>query len=278
MSLGEAKARTGRRSMAGNVALVTGAGSGIGAALADELARRGARVIAADIDGSRAERTAARIGGRAVRLDVTDADAFRATAGAITAREGRIDLLFNNAGIGLAGEARDLGPEDWRRIVEVNLIGVMNGIAAVYPGMVERRSGHIVNTASGAGLAPRPGMAAYAAAKHGVVGLTTSLRAEARRHGVRVSAICPGYVDTGILEASKYVNLDKDAIRSDIPIRAMTAAECAAIALAGVAKDRAIIPISSYVWLDWILFRLSPALSMRASAWRASKLAEHRRP
>jgi short-subunit dehydrogenase len=252
-------------SFEGKIALVTGASSGIGAALAAELARRGAKVFSADIDAK-----------SMLRLDVTDAARFRVVADDIVAREGRIDLLFNNAGIGLAGEARDLESEDWRRVVEVNLIGVMNGIAAVYPGMVARGRGHIVNTASGAGLAPRPGMAAYAATKHGVVGLSTSLRAEAQRHGVEVSAICPGYVATSILESTKYVKLDRDGVREAIPIRAMSAAKCAELALAGVAKRRAIIPISPYVWADWLLFRLSPSLSLLTSAWRANKLAEHR--
>lgn len=259
-----------KRSFSGEITLVTGAASGIGAALSAQLAAAGARVVLADRDLARAEETSAKIPGtRAVQLDVTDAAAFERVVAELVAREGRIDALYNNAGIGLAGSAEDLRAEDWRRIVEVDLLGVMYGIAAVYPRMVAQKSGRIVNTSSGAGLAPRPGMTAYAAAKHGVTGLTVSLRAEAALHNVQVCAFCPGYVQTEIMSSSKYVNVDPKKLAEKIPMKPMTATRCAELALKGVARDRAVIAISAYVKLDWWLYRLSPALSSRVARWRA---------
>lgn len=243
----------------GEVVLVTGAASGIGAALAEQLTRHGARVYRADKNGA----------GEILALDVTDGVAFRRAVEAIIEKEGRLDALFNNAGIGLAGPAEELTLEDWRRIVEVDLIGVMNGIAAAYPHMVRAKKGRIVNTASGAGLAPRPGMTAYAAAKHGVIGLSVSLRAEAALFGVEVTAICPGYVATRIMDSSKMINLDANKLKEKIPIAPMTAERCAELALRGVAKNQAIVAISAYVKLDWYLYRVSPALSAWIARWRA---------
>ena len=115
-------------------------------------------------------------------------------------RHGRIDLLFNNAGIVIGGRTDEMGVEHWERVLDVNLMGVVNGVAAAYPVMVEQGHGHIVNTASTAGFAPAVLVAAYSASKHAVVGLSGALRAEAAHYGVRVSVLCPGSVDTPILD------------------------------------------------------------------------------
>ncbi len=259
-----------------SVALVTGGASGIGAALCRRLAARGDRVIVSDLNLEGAQALAEELGGRAVRLDVTDAEAFASVAREVVETEGRLDLLFNNAGIGLAGQVRDLEAKHWRSIVEVNLFGVINGIDAVFPIMRAQGSGHIVNTASGAGLCPRPGMTPYAAAKHAVVGLTTSFREEAALHGVRASVFCPGFIDTNIQAASHFVRVDGPGLTANIPLKPMTADECARIALRGVARNRVIIPVSKYVWLDWLLYRLSPALSIRISRLRARQFEKHR--
>ncbi len=266
------------------VALVTGAASGIGAALAEALAARGARVWLTDIHGEAVAATAADIGARHPdarlahgALDVTDFDAFAALVARIDA-ERPIDLLFNNAGVGLAGELRDLTPADWRRVLAVNLEGTVNGVHAVYPGMVARGSGHIVNIASGAALAPRPGMAPYAAAKSAVVSLSQSLRAEAAGLGVRVSAVCPGYIDTGIMDRTRFVGLDGDGLRASIPIRPISAAECARRTLAGVARNRGLILVGAEVALEWRLGRLVPGLVERVARWRAGRFRAHRTP
>src|SRR5207248_6593438 len=115
-------------------------------------------------------------------------------------RHGRLDLMVNNAGIGIGGETRELLLAHWDRIIDVNLRGVVHGVHAAYPVMIEQGSGHIVNTASLAGLLPSPGATPYAMTKHAVVGLSLSLRGEAAAYGVRVTAVCPGVVETPILD------------------------------------------------------------------------------
>jgi NAD(P)-dependent dehydrogenase (short-subunit alcohol dehydrogenase family) len=200
--------------IAGAVAIVTGGGSGIGRALSRELAKRGAVVHVTDIDAASAEKVAREIGGSAkhAKLDVRDAAAVKK----VVDDAGRVDLLFNNAGIGVGGEIQDLTLAHWDRILDVNVRGVIHGIHAVYPQMIARRSGHIVNTASMAGLAPSPLLTPYAMTKHAVVGLSVSLRAEAEAYGVRVSALCPTAVETPILDSVNPVDLGETAWRPDL--------------------------------------------------------------
>lgn len=190
------------RTYSGGVALVTGGASGIGAAVGRALVGKGARVVLADRQLELAQKVAGELGAsaRAVELDVRDAKAFDAVVADVVRREGRIDYFFNNAGIGIGGFFEDQSIEDWRYIVDVNLMGVVYGAHAVYKVMLEQGFGHIVNTASMAGLIPTPGLSSYAATKHAVVGLTRALRVEAARRGVRVSAFCPGVIRTAILD------------------------------------------------------------------------------
>ncbi|MGI9645859.1 MAG: SDR family NAD(P)-dependent oxidoreductase [Ilumatobacteraceae bacterium] len=187
----------------GKIALVTGAGSGIGRCITNELAARGATVVATDYDADTAAETAAANGDSVTsgQLDVTDPAAFAAAVGAAVDDHGRIDLVFNNAGIGgVPSEARFLEAKHWDHVIDVNVRGVINGVSAAYPTMIEQGDGHIVNTASMAGLAPVPGATPYSATKHAVVGLSLSLRAEASSYGVRVSALCPAALETPILD------------------------------------------------------------------------------
>lgn len=172
------------------VVLITGGASGIGAALADAHRRVGDTVVVADVRPKEPEH---------VQLDVTDRQAFARVARAVAAEHGRIDVLYNNAGVGIGGLVEELTPEHWDRTIDVNLRGVVHGIEAVYPIMRAQRSGHIVNTGSLAGLLPAPVMAPYTATKHAVVALSQALRLEARGHGIRVSVLCPGFVDTPLL-------------------------------------------------------------------------------
>lgn len=192
-----------------SVAIVTGGASGIGAALGRALAKKGHTVILADRQGDEVQAEAERIrslGGQAeaILTDVRDADAVAALVSGVVARHGRIDLLFNNAGIAICDEATDLSLEDWRQTVEVNLMGVIHGVHAAYPHMVRQRSGHIINTSSMAGLATAPFQIPYAATKRAVVGLSRSLRIEAKHYGVRVSVLCPGVIRTPILHGGRY--------------------------------------------------------------------------
>ena len=193
------------RTFAGAVALVTGGASGIGAALGRELARRGAHVVLADRDGEDARAEAARItaaGGQAegATLDVSDAAAVDALVADVLARHARLDYLFNNAGIAVGGEVRDLTLEDWRQAVEVNLMGVVHGVRAAWPRMIEQGFGHVVNTASMAAFLTAALAAPYGATKSAVVGLSRALRVEGAAHALRVSVLCPGVIRTPILE------------------------------------------------------------------------------
>ena len=188
------------------IALITGGGSGIGAAVGALLAQHGDTVILADINTEAADTVATEIvssGGHAesATLDVRDMPAFARLVDRVVADHGRIDLIFNNAGIGVGGPIEDLSEEHWQRIVDINVMGVVHGIRAAYPHMIRQGDGHIVNTASLAGLVPSPMLAPYAMTKHAVVGLSLSLRPEAAMHGVRVSALCPGPTETPILDS-----------------------------------------------------------------------------
>ena len=202
----------------GKVALVTGGASGIGRALGSALAARGARVWLSDVNAEGVRDAADAIGGTvsAATLDVRDAEAFAGLARSIEASDGPVDLLFNNAGIGVGGEVHELGAAHFDRVIDINIRGVTNGVAAVYPGMVARGSGHIVNTASAAGLVAVPFMAPYAMSKHAVVGLSASLRYEAARHGVAVTALCPTAIDTPLLDTKGPEDLSKPSSLPDI--------------------------------------------------------------
>lgn len=195
----------------GAVAWVTGAGSGIGRSLCGALADRGATVVATDLDADSVEATSA-VNPESViarRLDVSDAAAVAESIRATVHDLGRIDLVFNNAGIvGPPGEYRLVQPRDWDAIVDVNLRGVINGVSAAYPIMIEQGRGHIVNTASAAGLVPTAGVVAYSTTKHAVVGLSRSLRIEAAVYGIGVTALCPGALETPILELAPPPDLE----------------------------------------------------------------------
>ena len=193
------------------IVIVTGGASGIGRALCAELVRAGDQVVVADINEAGAADAAANMMGpgsaRAVALDVTDAQAVQDLVDATADEFGRLDIMVNNAGIGMGGWVEELTVEHWNRVIDVNVRGVVHGVQAAYPLMVRQGDGHIVNTASLAGLVPAPCLTPYAMTKHAVVGLSMSLRAEAASRGVRVTAVCPGFTDTAILDTVDFDGL-----------------------------------------------------------------------
>jgi NAD(P)-dependent dehydrogenase (short-subunit alcohol dehydrogenase family) len=262
-------------SFADKVAVVTGGASGIGRALGEELARRGARVVLADINEVLAEQAAQAIraaGGQAssAAVDVTDASAVQQMVDRTIDSHGAIDYMFNNAGIATVGEVLDLDLSDWERIIAVNLRGVVHGVQAVYPLMATRGSGHIINTASVAGLVGTPALVPYCTTKHAVVGLSRALRAEARRHGVRVSAACPGFVDTPIANNATVINYDRDAINRTIPFH-YSAAQCARDVLRGVEQNRAEIVVTRHGRAMARLQRFVPRLMEELLAYQARR-------
>jgi NAD(P)-dependent dehydrogenase (short-subunit alcohol dehydrogenase family) len=188
--------------LAGASAAVTGGANGIGLAIATQLARAGARVAIGDIDAEAAEAAASSIGGDVVglALDVSDEESFTRFLETAEKSHGPLDLLVNNAGVDWMGPFHEMPPEMTRREVDVNLIGPMTGTRLALRRMLPRRSGHVVNVASGAGRVPLPGSASYSATKHGIVGLTESLRLEYRGSGVSFSLIQPAQVETAMLQ------------------------------------------------------------------------------
>jgi NAD(P)-dependent dehydrogenase (short-subunit alcohol dehydrogenase family) len=252
------------------VAIITGGASGIGAALGRELARQGARVILADRQLEMASQVAASINdaggkGEAVELDVRDAIAFDAIVALTIERHGRLDYLFNNAGIAIGGEIREYRLDDWRDVVDVNLMGVVHGVQASYGRMIAQGFGHIVNTASVAGLLPSPFMGSYTTTKHAVVGLSRALRAEAARYGVRVSALCPGVIRTPILTGGRFGRIGQAmdsglALKMWEELRPIEPEELALRALRAVAANQGTIIVPGWwrlvCWLNGTASRL----------------------
>ena len=261
------------------VSIVTGAASGIGRALATALVAEGATVVLADLDGPGAERSAAEIGRGAepAAVDVTDAGAVASLVDSVVGRYGRIDLLCNNAGIGAGGPVEQLTLADWAAVIDADLNSVVYGVAAAYPSMVRQASGHIVNTASLAGLVPSPLLTPYAAAKAAVVGLSVSLRVEAAAHGVGISVVCPGPVETPILDQTgpgNAVNARKlltNALGPPYPAAAM-----AADILDGVVENRAIIVAPATARAAWEGYRQAPEAVLDAMAAQARASRQRR--
>lgn len=190
------------RPLAGRHAVVTGAGRGIGAAIAEELARCGANVTLMARDAAALAAQAARIEGlhgtstRPVACDVSDAPAVAAAFETAAAGLGHPAILVNNAGQAEAAAFLDTSLESWRRMLDVNLLGPVNCTRAVLPAMLAAGRGRIVNIASMSGLTAYARTTAYTASKHGLVGLTRALALEVRKHAITVNAVCPGYTDT----------------------------------------------------------------------------------
>jgi 2-hydroxycyclohexanecarboxyl-CoA dehydrogenase len=183
----------------GRVALVTGGASGIGAATCRRLAAEGARVAVTDIDLDGATAVAREIGGGPFELNVADYESVTAGVTAVESDLGPVDVLVNNAGYDEFGFFVHTDQEMWKRIIGVNLVGVIACTHAVLPGMQERRRGRIVNTASEAGRVGSPGSSVYSGAKGGVIGFTKAIAAESARYGVTCNAVAPGPIETPLL-------------------------------------------------------------------------------
>ena len=251
----------------GKTAIVTGAGSGIGAALCRALAGAGARVLCTDVDGDAAERTATALGARSARLDVTDAAAVQACVDDVVATTGRLDLMFNNAGITFGGDTELLTLDQWNAVIDVNIRGVVHGVAAAYPQMVRQGHGHIVNTASMAGLAAAGQITSYVMSKHAVVGLSLALRSEAAGRGVGVLAICPTAVETPILDKGAVGGfVGRDFYR--MGQRSATFAspdDLARDTLTAIERNRALLVWPRQARIAWRVARFAPGFMQRMS-------------
>jgi NAD(P)-dependent dehydrogenase (short-subunit alcohol dehydrogenase family) len=268
----------------GKVAIVTGAASGIGKALSGALLARGASVVLADIDEEAAIRAADAVHagppGRAsaAALDVRDAEAVTELVNRTATDHGHLDLIFNNAGVGVGGNVSDMVLAHFDRAIDVNLRGVVHGVMAAYPVMIRQGRGHIINTASLAGLVPSGGLTPYAMTKHGVVGLSLSLRSEAKPHGVRVSVVCPGVIDTPILDKANPDDLPaagdftggREMLERYIG-KAYPPELLARDVLAGVRRNRSII-VAPHARRAWVAYRAAPYMVNRLMGLAFSRI------
>src|SRR5262245_95772 len=193
----------------GKVAVITGGASGIGFASGAALAREGAKLVLADIEASALDAAVAKLraaGTDAIGVvtDVTERAALEALADATWKHFGRADIVFNNAGVAVAGPVTGMSHEDWRWVIDVDLWGVIHGVEAFVPRLVEQnQGGHVLATASFAGLVPNVGLGAYCVAKYGVVALMEVLHRELRGHGIGASVLCPMRVRTAIDDSGR---------------------------------------------------------------------------
>ena len=257
-----------RIELSGALCVVTGAGSGIGRAIAMALAAEGAGVISVDNDMTSAEKTAAECAERgaprtaAYRVDVADGAAVADLARSVTAEHGVPDLLVNNAGVGMSGGFESMGREDWAWIRGINLDGVVNGCHAFGPLMLERGRGQIVNVSSGLAFVPTATTIAYGTTKAGVLMFSRSLRAGWRRRGVGVPAVCPGVINTPIIGRSRFVGDQADPRARERAVRTFRRGHrpetVARAVVRAVERNRAVVPVGFEAHLARWLRRLSP--------------------
>jgi NAD(P)-dependent dehydrogenase (short-subunit alcohol dehydrogenase family) len=247
------------------IAVITGGAAGLGRELCLELGRRGATVVAVDVDQEGAEAVCQLVrerGGRALSayLDVTIYENAQRIVTDVVKKYGRLDLIFNNAGTALHGEARDLGVEQWRTVLEINLMGVIHGATSAYGQMVKQGAGQIVNIGSLAGLIPVPKEIPYCTSKWAVVGFTNALRLEGAGLGVKVNLVCPGIMRTAIHQTVSYVNVDQQKLVRPPTKHFASPEKAARIILDQAAKNRPIIIFPFYARLVWWLYRFNPAI------------------
>ena len=263
-----------------HTALVTGAGSGIGRALAAALVARGSTVVVADLDAAAADRVCAELGSRALpaQVDVRDRDAVRELVERTDRDQGGLDLLVNNAGTAVGGPFSNLTVEHWRTQNEVNLYGVIHGIEAAYPLMRARRSGQICSTSSLSGIIPAPSLGPYTTSKFAVVGMSLALRAEAAQYGVRVSVLCPGFVETPLLDKGDEHDAPRTGMSSVRPLirasrgRTVQPETIAKACLEGLRKDKAVIVAPFSAKAAYLAQRLAPGVVDRVAKHTAARV------
>jgi NAD(P)-dependent dehydrogenase (short-subunit alcohol dehydrogenase family) len=260
-------------------AVVTGAASGIGRATAIALAEQGANLVIADIQKDRLDEVADQIRslGRpcwprlvdvSLRSDIEDLARF------VESQAGGATILFNNAGVAMAGEVIDTSLDDFQWIMGINFWGPLVGIKAFLPAMIQRKRGHIVSTASFMGLCPTPGTAAYGATKAAVIALSEALRQEVRRHNIGVTAICPGVINTRIVESSLYHQTtgaaSKESTVAFYRDKGWPPERVARAVIKAIRQNRSIVPVGPEAWAPWYIKRFSQSLyeCLAQLAWR----------
>ncbi|GHG86280.1 SDR family NAD(P)-dependent oxidoreductase [Comamonas sp. JC664] len=252
--------------------VVTGAGSGLGRALCEELARRKARVLVSDVDTPSAEETALRVtqaGGEAhvVNCDVTDVAQVEALADTAIRVLGGVDLLVNNAGVVSAGAVGALPLAEWKRVLDINLWGVIHGCHVFVPRMRLQGSGHILNIASSAGLVYVPDLAAYNVSKAGVVALSETMYVELKASGIGVTVACPSFFRTNIANTGRYADETLRTLAVRMVGSSRIGPDVIARKLLSAVDARSLysVPMADARW-GWRLRRMSPSLFLRTVA------------
>jgi NAD(P)-dependent dehydrogenase (short-subunit alcohol dehydrogenase family) len=264
----------------GRKVLVTGAGSGIGRETALLAARRGADLAICDVDDAglrEVEASAGALGRKVVarKVDVADRDQMRDFADAVHAESGAVDLLVNNAGVGLGATFLDTELEDWDWVVSINVMGVVHGCHFFVPKMVERGTGgHVVNVSSMAGFFATSPLSAYTATKFAVLGLSEALRAELHPHSIGVTAICPGVINTPITRSARARGSAADPDVRERLVRLYQRRNygperVATNILKAVERNRAVAPVAPEAWIAYAITRISP----RLAGWTARRMA-----
>jgi len=266
------------------IALVTGGASGMGRAVCEQMGRYGANLVVADINYEGAQgvtKSIVSVGGqaRAANLDVTQQGDVENLINETAREHGRLDLIFNNAGIGIIGDERDKTVDHWSKVIDVNLHGVLYGTIAAYQLMVRQGFGQIVNMASMAGFIPSPMDIAYGTTKRAIIGLSLSLRDEGAALGVKVNAVCPGLIKTPIIYNTPILSLDwtREEIDKNLPhFLYMEESKAGRAILKGVARNRRMIVFPFHARLAWWLVRLYPPLFDRISRLQIKGFRKYR--
>lgn len=283
-----------KRTFSGQRCLVTGAASGIGRAVAQALGREGALLCLTDINAPGLEQTAAMLRAEGARvlaampMDICDADAVAAFAEQLHREHGSLDVLMNIAGISVWGTIEQLTLDHWRRVLDINLMGPVHVMQAFLPAMIQAgRGGHLVNVSSAAGLFGLPWHAAYSASKFGLRGISEVLRFDLRQHGIQVSLVCPGGVDTGLVRTVEIVGVDREApelqqLTGRFQRHAVTPETAARRILQGVRRGRYMVYTSpdirigywfqrKFAWPYEVAMRMLNRLVSRAAAKAAAR-------
>jgi NAD(P)-dependent dehydrogenase (short-subunit alcohol dehydrogenase family) len=263
------------RDLKGKTALVTGAASGIGRATAKALAAHGALVVVCDVNEAGIAALAAELGASCLlarRVDVSDRAAMAAFADEVHRLVPAVDVLVNNAGVGLQGGLLGTSLDDWDWVMKINVGGVIHGCHFFVPKMVEQGiRGHVVNVSSVLGVFGAPDVIGYATSKFAVFGLSESLRAELAAKKIGVSTICPGMIDTGIIASTRFAGVEaKNAERSAgvrgkidklFKLRRYKAEKVAAAIVDAIRRDRPVVPVAPEAWALYLLNRYLPGLA-----------------
>lgn len=267
-----------------SLCVVTGAGSGIGRATSQALARRGARLAISDVDEARLAAVKAELGAAVVlakQVDVGERAQVAAFAADVHAIQPAADVVINNAGVGQEGGILDTALDDWDFTLRVNLMGVVYGCHHFVPAMVARGRGHVVNLASVLGYYPAPRVIAYQASKFAVLGLTLSMRAELIGTGVHATAICPGMIATAIIDRTRFAGRDdaeraRTRVAAEFEKRGAQPSTVADAIVGALGKDVAIRPVGRDAWAAYGAMRLAPMLSDRVGKFITQRLQRAR--